>query len=414
MKKVLYSIIALVLLVSCAQKQQDKPKYLWMCLEANFERFATKDSVMFYLDKAKETGFNHIVVDVKGVEGKVMYESEYFPKLTEIYGFRCERDWDYLQFFIEQAHERGMGVSVSASIFPVGSPLKKIGPVYENDTLKKYTCVEYTPEGFSKIEDNPRQVAAFLNPILPESRAYALATIEEILRKYSFDGLCLDYCRFSGPTTDFSEASRLAFEEYIGERLENFPEEIFSYNPDGTRNKGKYYKEWWEFRSLVIHDFIKDVKEMVLNVQPSVKLEYWAASWLHAIYANGQNWASRESEFYKDYLDDWATPTYNKTALADVLDVFITGTYLERVWGLDDLESIEYGLFRSNRDVAGACELYGSLYANNHHEEFDDAVYLCLRDTQGLMVFDIVQVIKYNLWDKIKSGIDRAEKEQQK
>jgi hypothetical protein len=30
------------------------------------------------------------------------------------------------------------------------------------------------------------------------------------------------------------------------------------------------------------------------------------------------------------------------------------------------------------------------------------------------MVFDIVQVIKYNLWDKIKSGIDRAEKEQQK
>ena len=27
------------------------------------------------------------------------------------------------------------------------------------------------------------------------------------------------------------------------------------------------------------------------------------------------------------------------------------------------------------------------------------------------MVFDLVQVIRYNLWDKIKAGIDRAESE---
>jgi hypothetical protein len=61
--------------------------------------------------------------------------------------------------------------------------------------------------------------------------------------------------------------------------------------------------------------------------------------------------------------------------------------------------------------VQGACAVYGSLYAQNHLDEFDDAVYLCLRDTEGLMVFDLVQVIRYNLWDKIKKGIDRAESE---
>jgi hypothetical protein len=39
----------------------------------------------------------------------------------------------------------------------------------------------------------------------------------------------------------------------------------------------------------------------------------------------------------------------------------------------------------------------------------EDAVYVCLTQSAGLMVFDIVQVIKYNMWDDIKRGIGRAE-----
>ena len=262
-----------------------------------------------------------------------------------------------------------------------------------------------------KIEDDESKVAAFLNPVLPQAREHALKVIRELLTKYDFDGYCLDYCRFPDGQSDFSQASREAFEKYIGEQVENFPQDIYSYAKDGSRIPGKFYKKWWEFRSMVIRDFIAEVRQTVDELQPDVKLEYWAASWLHAIYQNGQNWASPESRFYEAYLEDWATPDYHKTAFADQLDVFITGTYLEKVWGMDDLESIEYGLYRSNRDVQGACAVYGSLYAQNHVDEFDDAVYLCLRDTEGLMVFDLVQVIRFNLWDKIKAGIDRAESE---
>ena len=39
----------------------------------------------------------------------------------------------------------------------------------------------------------------------------------------------------------------------------------------------------------------------------------------------------------------------------------------------------------------------------------EDAVYVCLTQSAGLMVFDIVQVINYNLWEDIRIGIDRAE-----
>lgn len=404
-------LTAIVSLPSCTGSNVEKPKYLWMCIDANFERFSHKDSICYYLDKAKETGFNQVVVDVRGVDGLVLYESDILPKLVEVDGFRCERDWDYLQYFLDQAKERGLKVTVSATVFPAGSQYHDRGLVFEDPSVAEMTCVEYTPSGMMKIEDDESKVAAFLNPVLPQAREHAMSVIRELLTKYDFDGYCLDYCRFPDGQSDFSQATREAFEKYIGEEVENFPQDIYSYAEDGSRVPGKFYKKWWEFRSMVIRDFIADVRKTVDDLQPDVKLEYWAASWLHAIYQNGQNWASPQSRFYEAYLDDWATPDYYKTAFADQLDVFITGTYLEKVWGMDDLESIEYGLYRSNRDVQGACAVYGSLYAQNHLDEFDDAVYLCLRDTEGLMVFDLVQVIRYNLWDKIKKGIDRAESE---
>lgn len=216
----------------------------------------------------------------------------------------------------------------------------------------------------------------------------------ELLTKYKFDGYALDYCRFPDAESDFSPASREAFETYLGHGIDRFPEDIFTYDANGARVAGPYYKQWWEFRSGVIRDFIARIRATVDELQPGVKLEYWAASWLHAIYTQGQNWASPRSRFHEAYLDDWATPTYNRTGFADLLDVFITGTYLEKVWGMDDPESIEYGLARSLKDVDGDCAVYGSLYAQNHVDQFEDAVYLCLSRTDGVMVFDIIQVIE--------------------
>lgn len=401
----------MTLLAGCSGKNTGKPKYLWVAIDANFERLSTKDSICFYLDKMKETGFNGVVIDVKGVEGSVLYRSDFIPKLTSVGNFTCDRDWDYLGYFIEQARKRKMGVCVSATIFPIGSPYHGAGTVYNNPELKALTCLEYTPDGMKKIEDDPSQVAAFMNPVLKGSRDYAFRMLKELFSRYDFDAFCLDYCRYAGPQCDFSDSSRTAFENWLGKPVENFPSDIFTYGSDGSRIPGKYYKDWWKFRASVIRDFISDVRDLRDTIAPDVKLEYWAASWLHAIYVNGQNWGSPESEWYKQYENDWAAPDYGKTGFADLLDVFMTGTYLETIWGADDPESIEYGLNRTIRDIDGACTVYGSLYAKNSVDKFDDAVYLSLSKAGGLMVFDMIQVVQNNLWDKIKAGIDRAENE---
>lgn len=405
----LFCIPLVSLLPSCSHPSAEKVKCLWFTADANFQRFSYKDSICYYLDKAAETGFNHIVVDVKGIEG-ALYDSRLVPMLTESYGFRCVRDWDYLQFFIDEARKRGLGVSASATVFPAGSPYWGEGPVYNDPDLKSLTCLEYKPEGMVKIEDDHRKVAAFMNPVLPESQEYALEMIREIISNYDLDGFCMDYCRYPDAESDFSEASRIAFEKYIGEKVADFPDDIYRYAEDGSRIPGRFYKKWWEFRSMVIHDFISRVRDLRNEVNPDVRLEYWAASWLHAIYTQGQNWASPRATYYREYLDDWATEDYGRTGFADMIDVFMTGTYLERVWGMDDPESIEYGIARTLRDIDEDCSVYGSIYAQNW-KNFEDAVYLSLSRTDGLAVFDIVQVIEFGLWDEIKRGIDRAEAE---
>lgn len=403
---------AAAVFAGCGRENHSKEKTItaWICSDANFQRFATKDSVDWYLDKIKATGFNQVCVDVKGADGFVLYNSEFLPEFKGEYGFVLEnRGWDYLGYFIEQAHKRGIKVMASVAPFSVGVACKQFGAVYERPELRQYTCVEYTPAGMMKLEDDLSEVGVNLNPCLKYSQDYGLRTLREVLSQYDIDALCLDYCRYPGGKTDFSDSSRVAFEKYLGHELKAFPQEIFTYGPDGEEIPGKYYKQWWTWRGIVIRDFIEQVKLLRDELRPGCKLEYWAASWLHAIYRNGQNWGSPDIKWY-DGLN-WADENYYKAAFADQLDVFITGTYLERVWGIEDNESIEFGLMRANRDIGDACTVEGSIYAINHLEQFDDACYLCLRDTQGLMVFDLCQIVSNDLWDKIKSGIDRYKKE---
>ncbi len=395
----------------------EKEKMLWFDAEANFARFSTQANIIQFLEKTKQTGFNKIVVDVKPVEGDVLYESTFMTKATTIGSVTvANRDWDYLQFFLDEAHKRDLKVTVSTTIFPMGMPSTKQGPAYRGTTWKGKTCMQYTPEGMIDIKDDPTKVAAFLNPVLPEVQDFAIRFIREIVSKYDFDAYALDYCRFPDYQSDFSEASREAFESYIGGVVGTWPDDIFTYNADKSRKPGKYYKEWWEFRSMVIRDFVARVRAEIQKIKPKVKLEYWAASWWGALYANGQNWASpsfapTSDPDYYNYYASWCSNSYNKTGFADQLDTFLLGTYLPRVYGPSDGESIEYGINRARRLIGNACTMYGTVQCADPEFDIEEASYYCLKTTAGLMVFDIVHVINNNKWDAIKRGIDRAEEE---
>lgn len=417
MKKIVVSLLTLVALlvtVSCSKSVEEKPKYLWMCADGNFERFLTKDSVTYYLTKAKETGFNSVVVDIKDLSGYVLCKSDLLPQLTSYHGVTADRDWDYLQFFIDEAHRLGMKVTASAVILPLGQPYHgwNRGVIYDDSARwAGKTCLERVDnENYLDIRYDSTKVGAFMNPAIKENRDFALAFMKELVTNYDLDGVALDYCRFPDANSDFSAASQAAFEEYLGETIENFPADIFTYDADGERVPGKYYKQWWAWRAKLISDLVKEISTEVKAIRPGILVEYWAASWIHSLHQTGQNWASPNSDFALDY-PEWGSEEYKATGFAPYLDHFQLGAYLENVWGMDDNESIEFAIERGKKLVGDDCLLLGTIYGENHHDQFADAVYLCLSRSAGLMVFDLYQVQKYDLWAKIKEGIDRAEQE---
>lgn len=411
-------VVALVacgsIVSSCGKSEEtvnEKPKYLWMCAEANFERFSNRDTITHYLELAKETGFNNIVVDVKPIRGAVMYKSNFLPELTHVSSFTAERDWDYLQYMIDEAHRLGMKVTASACVFPVGSPWWHDGLCYEDSTFDGRTCLEYRPDGtFDDIRNDSTKVAVFLNPLRKDNQEYALQLLSEIVSNYDIDGLALDYCRFPDLESDFSDDSRYAFESHIGQQVENWPIDIFTYDADGTVVPGKYYNQWLAFRAGVLADFIRQASEQVHAIKPSLELNYWAGSWIHAIEKNGQNWASPRSEWCKKY--PYGSDEYQQAGFAPALDNFIVGAYLERVYGPEDNESVEYALNRADSIVMGDCHVIGSIQSINHSSDPSDphnlvnAVKCCLEKSEGLMVFDVVHIINRDQWAQIKQGID--------
>ncbi len=80
------SAAAICCAASCGRTTETaggKPKYLWIDATGNFERMSRRDSVDYYLDKARSAGFNRIVVDVRSVEGEALYRSDVLPAMVE-------------------------------------------------------------------------------------------------------------------------------------------------------------------------------------------------------------------------------------------------------------------------------------------------------------------------------------------
>lgn len=392
----------------------EKPVVLWIDAEANFSRLRSQSNINHFLDIAEDAGFNSIVVDVKPVQGDVLYDSDFLPQCTSLGGYTIEnRGFDYLQYFIDQAKERGMKITVSTTIMTMGQPRTQSGPGYTDPYWDDKFCIEYLPTGLKDIRetDDFGNVFAFLNPVLPEVHDYVMRMVEEIITKYDVDGYALDYCRYMNSNSDFSQASKEAFEEYAGVTVENFPEDIYTFASDRKDDivPGIHYNKWIEWRASVIQGYVRDIYDLIKSVRPEIDLEYWAASWWPLPHT-GQNWASPNIDSTSGVYW-WATPDYYKTGFADHLDIFQLGAYLSTVYGPNDVNSVEYAINRAKRIIGDDCTLYGTIACSDGAFDLDEAVYLCYTQTSGVMVFELSHIIRNDMWDQVKAGVERAKAE---
>ena len=388
---------------------RQKPMVMWIDASANFDRMKDKKSINATLDKAVKYGFNGIVIDVKPCEGTVLYDSEFLEpyKLSSE-----ERGFDYLEYMIKAAKQRNLRVEISTTIMTMGNVVSRKGPLFTDPEIAEAECIEYTPTGLHKISENPNAFGA-VNPCHPNTMKYIKRMIKEIFTNPKYecvDAYVLDYCRYMNFNSDFSDYSREKFEEYIGESVPNWPEDIYTYNSDSFSSywddftPGKYYNLWIEWRAQVIHDVIAEIRTTLKEIRPDVDLEVWAASW-GPLPATGQNWASPKYKAVN--LNWWATDDYYKTGYADLLDTFQLGAYLNKVNGMDP-ETIEYALYKCNNMIMGDCNYWGTFSVASREFDSEAAAYLCLTKSPGCMVFDLVHISTCGHWNKLKAGIDRA------
>ena len=399
----------------------EKPIQMWIDAHANFTRLATKEAITLYLQKMQETGFNEAYVDVKPGCGYALYDSDIIPQMVKYGSSTVNRDWDYLQFWIDEGERYGIKIIASISTFGFGSTNLKEGLVYEDNRWNGKTqvaMVNQNPNNLEDIRNRSGVDAAFLNPALPEVQAFVLSIIEEIVTKYpKLKGFCLDYCRWynngNNPSEGegsryygFEDATIAAFELWSGVKLNSRNDIITT-----GGGMGPQFARWTEFRSLTITNFITDIRKKIKSINPEIELHLWASAHWSSRYGVAQNWASKKFKPQGGHY----TNTYNQTGFADQLDVFSLGAYADAAYRKDAPPgsdwSVENFVTTYNQYIQGDCKVYGSFasYANKGNKQTcTDMVYLCLKHTDGLMVFELSHVIHFSQWDAIKQGIEMA------
>lgn len=429
----LFCLADIILCTSCGENRQirtvitGKPALMWFDAEANFARFSRKDSIDFYLRKIKELGFTHAVVDVRPITGEVLFDSRYAPRMEDWEGV-AHGDFDYLGYFIERGHELGLEIHASLNVFCAGHNYFDRGMLYDGHS--DWASIVYNPQrGLIPITEEKRKYGGMVNPLNEEYRTHIISVLKELVTNYpELDGLILDRVRYDGISADFSELSQHKFEEYIGHKVELFPEDILTWKKEEGKRPtpvfGKLARQWFEWRVKVITDFMALARQEVKSIRQDISFGTYTGAWYPSYYEVGVNFASREYDPSQEF--DWATPAYKNYGYAELLDLYVTGNYYtditiedygrnnNSVWNETDSQAqqgIWYcveGSCKQLRHILGNNKFIGGILVSQFYdspEKLTATIAQNLKDSDGLMVFDIVHIISKNLWKEVEAGM---------
>lgn len=399
-----------------AKQKGLETRILWVDALANYANLTSREKVQTLLNKAVEAGFNAIGVGVKTPEGYVLYPSRIAPVLPEP---PYNQGYDLLKIFIEEASQRGLEVYALVMIFSEGRISNRRGPGFSR--FPQWQVKAYLPakKGGKILPQSQAQVGTFLfvNPVLEEVQNYERSLLKELITRYDVDGIVLDRCRYPALWADFSETSRRQFEKVLGKSVRRWPEDIFEYHPGGVR-PGPLYSRWLSWRAEVIGNFVRKTAGTLRKLKPGVKVGVVVGSWYPDYINEGVNWGSLGFDAGKEFA--WAGRQYRKAGFAEALDFLVAncyGRFLEREEaikaGLSEWYSVEGAATMARMVVANACWVYGGIYTllyQSHPQDFDKAVQIVQALTNGIAVFDVSYIEKYNWWDRLKEAFQQARK----
>lgn len=399
------------------------PVILWMEASANFSRFGTADKMAAVFQKIVDMGVKGVVVDVKGISGRVSYNSSIATQLKSWNGYTQAADFDYLQNVITEAKKKGLKVFASMSVFGEGLNYggSKIGKVFSDPAFSEIQSQVMTLSGeVKKITD--MYPYGMLNALQPMAQEYELSLIKEVVANYNIDGFVLDYCRYYDICADFSDYSLTKFKEWAGlasikptDIVQSWKTSNGAVVPNVT---GPQYKKWLEFRAQSIHDFFAKARTAVKTIKPKLAFCSYSGAWYDSYYYVGVNWASSKYDPSANGFSSWATPTYKNTGYAELLDMFMTGNYTSTLTG-PGWWTVQGQIDGTKTALQNANIHYGAIDIGNTSwsdlKNMQDAITLILKQTKGIMLFDLVHIddpaanqFKQQLYGSVKEAIDQG------
>lgn len=319
--------LTLLCLFSCAPKAQEKPHFLWIDAAANFRSYANDaDSIARDCARIAQMGITDIVVDVRPTSGHVLFRSTVAPELKRT------ADFDYLKAFIESGHKAGLRVHAGVNMM-----------VYDRREDPEWCAVDLLPDGslVNQARNPEVRITCFLDPANPQVQDFLLRMLGELASYEGLDGIVMDRCRYDDYALDagYTEAGYKAFSEFLGHEPERWP--VFTEpghifldkEPDALE------VQWLTFRCQVIHDFVARCAETVHAKRADLPLGIYVGAWFSEYYRSGVNWTSPS---YPIALEEstyrWATPAYQATGLAPLVDFMLLGTYCasDNLYGSDE------------------------------------------------------------------------------
>lgn len=261
------------------------------------------------------------------------------------------------------------------------------------------------------------RISCFVNPLEPEVRERELSIAAEIAEWYDVDGLIFDRMRYSSVRADFSSKSRAAFEDWLAEPVDSWPDDVVVIEDAGsgttTSRPGPLWGRWHEWRAATMKEFLAEARGVVKSLNPDLAFGVYVGSWYDEYYKVGVNWAKPGYPPASPLLPE----SYSETGYADLVDVMMSGCYYYRATADDPIDpekgnptTVEDAARLSMDVVGGACPVLGSIYVLEFADAdaFARSVIECLTETDGLMVFDLVHLENRGWWDVLRRAVSQG------
>ena len=410
-------------------EKQGKARLVWIDASANFQDYAdSKENIASDMARLKETGFTGVVVEVRPTTAGVLFDTDVEKPLTKVDAWvpgayvwlQRKQNFDYLQAFIDAGKSVGLDVYAAINTMVGGKEcpygLGSSGPLFDGSISRDWATVVNTQDGLVSSMDMGAGTK-FLNPANDEVVEYLLGILED-LAAYDVKGIILDRCRYDDNDlkSDFSDASRKKFEEYIGKKVANWPDDIFTPGQSSLENYvTEMQRNWMTFRAKVIHDFMEKASNRVHTVNPDIRFGAYVGAWYSSYYYSGVNWASPSYNAKNAY--SWATAEYNQYGYADHCDIMLIGAYASTKsiygsseWTMQGFCKRAQNIFAGDVPFIGGPDIGNSTGFENGGQGhlMPDIVDACINaSTEGMFFFDLCHIKMYDYWADIKKAFDQ-------